>query len=118
MPTRRAARFAAVLLALLQAAAQRTIAADHRLIEAAKARQAETVRTLLREGVDVNATYGDGSTALHWAAYWDDLSLVDLLLAAGARVDTADDHGVTPLWLASSNGGSRAIVERLLGAGA
>ena len=118
MPTRRAARLTAILLALLLGSAVRAIAADHRLIEAAKARQTATVRALIREGADVNTTYGDGSTALHWAAYWDDLSLVDLLLTAGARVDAADDQGITPLWLACANGGGTVIVERLLGAGA
>jgi uncharacterized protein len=134
MPTKRAAQASALALLVYTGGPQgphyltggpqglhyavAAAAADHRLIEAAKARRAETVRALIREGVDVNAAYGDGSTALHWAAYWDDFGLVDLLLSSGARADTADDHGITPLWLACSNGASAAIIERLLGAGA
>ena len=93
-------------------------AADFRLIEAAKARRSETVRTLIRDGVDVNARYGDDSTALHWAAYWDDRETVDLLLAAGAQVNAADDHGVTPLWLACANGATAPTIERLIRSGA
>ncbi len=47
-------------------------AGDLRLIEAVKARNAEAVRSLLKERVDVNARQGDGATALHWAVHLDD----------------------------------------------
>ena len=43
--------------------------------------------------------------------------LVDLLLKAGANVNAADDHGVTPLARAAENA-STPMVERLLAAGA
>ena len=59
---------------------------------------------------------GDGATALHWAAHWDDAAIADVLIAAGATVDAADDHGVTPLALACLNG-STTMVERLLEGG-
>ena len=108
---------AAIALALLAAAAT-SLAADFRLIEAAKARRIEAIRSLIREGVDVNARFGDDSTALHWAAYWDDREAVDLLLSAGAQVNAADDHGITPLWLACANGATAATIERLIKAGA
>jgi ankyrin repeat protein len=91
---------------------------DLRLIDAVKARRPSEIQRLLKQDVDVNAAYGDGSTALHWAAYWDNDEVVGLLLAAGARAEAADDHGVTPLWLACANGGSPSIVARLLKAGA
>ncbi len=58
------------------------------------------MRALLAQHVDVNATQGDGATALHWAAHFDDLSMADSLIRAGARVGAADDTGVTPLYLA------------------
>ena len=48
---------------------------------------------------------------------WDDLDTVDLLLRAGADVQAADDHGVTPLARAAENA-STAMVEKLLAAGA
>ena len=107
-----------VIALLLLASAGASQAADLRLIEAAKARRIETVRTLIRGGVAVNARYGDDSTALHWAAYWDDRETVDLLLAAGAQVNAADDHGVTPLWLACANGATAPTIERLIRSGA
>ena len=52
-----------------------------------------------------------------WAAHWDDRDIVAALLAAGARVNAADDHGVTPLARACENA-SLAVVETLLQAGA
>jgi uncharacterized protein len=52
-----------------------------------------------------------------WSAHWNDLEMVDLLLKAGAKVDAADDYGVTPLSRAAENA-SIAMVERLLKAGA
>jgi ankyrin len=90
---------------------------DGRLIDAVKNGNHATVRVLLREKVDVNASAGDGATALHWAAYRDDPESVDLLIAAGAVLDAVNDLGATPLWVACANGGA-AVVERLLTAGA
>jgi ankyrin repeat protein len=92
-------------------------AGDLRLIDAARARNAESVRTLLKQKIDVNARQGDGATALHWAAHWDDGEIAGLLIAAGANVNAANDLGVTPLALACANP-SAAMVDRLLAAGA
>jgi ankyrin repeat protein len=87
------------------------------LVEAAKHKDKEAVRTLLKQGAKVNAPQADGATALHWAAHWDDLEMADLLLKAGANVKAANDHGATPLWVACV-GGSPAMIEKLLNAGA
>jgi uncharacterized protein len=87
------------------------------LIDAARSADAAAVRTLIRQGVDVNAAEADGTTALHWASYRDDVDSVDRLLRAGARVNAANDLGATPLWIASQNGGA-AVVRRLLDAAA
>jgi ankyrin repeat protein len=92
---------------------------DPRLIQAVKSRDVEAVRALLKQGskqIDVNATEGDGATALHWAADRDDLPIADLLIRAGAHADVADDLGTTPLHLACTNR-SGVMVERLLDAG-
>ncbi len=85
------------------------------LVEAAKNADKDAVRALLQKKLDVNAAEADGSTALHWAAYRDDLESADLLIRAGANVNAANDLGVTPLWTASLNG-SAAMVRRLLAA--
>ena len=95
-------------------------AADMRppLVDAAKKNDREAVRTLLKQpGINVNAAEPDGTTALHWAAYHDNVEVADLLIRAGAKANTANDLGVTPLWTASENG-SEAMVRRLLAAGA
>src|SRR5690242_19463615 len=91
--------------------------ADLRLVEAIKQLNKPAIRALLKQRVDVNAAEGDGATALHWAAYGDDLETVELLIRAGARVNAANDLGVTPLALASANGNT-TIVDKLLLAGA
>jgi len=92
-------------------------AGDVRLIDAVRARNVERVRALLAERVNVNATQGDGATALHWAVHLDEASLVDTLIRAGARADVADDTGATPLYLACTNRNADAV-NRLLAAGA
>ena len=93
-------------------AAERATVAD-----AAERRDQAVVRTLLKSGVDVNATQIDGTTALHWAAYHDDAELAALLIKAGANANTANRYGVPPLALASTNGNA-AVVRLLLEAGA
>ncbi len=93
------------------------VAADQRVVEAMKKNDAATVRALLQEHADVNTPASDGSTALHWAAHWDDLNTMDLLLKAGTKVNAANDYGATALYLACLNR-STAGVERLLNAGA
>jgi ankyrin repeat protein len=90
---------------------------DQRLVEAAKEKDLETLRNLLKAGADVNTRRADGATALLWAAHWDQLEMADLLLRAGANVSEAEDRGVTPLALACENR-SAAMVAKLLDAGA
>ena len=92
-------------------------ATDTRLVDAMARQDKQAARALMKQGVDVNAQAADGTTALHWAAHWNDLETVDLFVKAGARVNTADAHGVTPLALACENVSLR-LVETLLNAGA
>src|SRR6266704_5106089 len=87
------------------------------LVEAARNGDRDALRALLQKGAIVNAAEADGTTALHWASYRDDVESAGLLIRAGADVNAANDLGVTPLWTASQNG-SEAMVRRLLDAGA
>ena len=64
-----------------------------------------------------NAPQADGATAIQWAAYRNDLSLADVLIAAGANVKIANREGATPLYLASLQGSSE-MIQKLLEAGA
>lgn len=102
-------------LLFLAAALTTASAADLRLIDAVKSGDQSAVRNLLSAHTDVNSAEGDGSTALHFAAYSDNLPLADLLIRTGAHVDAANDLGATPLHLACNNG-SAAMVDRLLAA--
>lgn len=86
------------------------------VIDAAKNGDRVALRTLIEKNANVNEPDADGATALHWAAYHDDLESVDLLVTAGANVNAANDLGATPLWIASSNG--VPVAKRLLAAGA
>jgi ankyrin repeat protein len=85
--------------------------------DAARQQDKTVLRDLLRKGADVNAPQPDGSTAIFWAAHWDDIETVELLIAAGANVSAANAYGVTPAWLACMNRNA-SIVAALLKAGA
>src|SRR5262245_18366998 len=69
---------------------------DQRLINPAADQDTATLRALLKQAVDANTTRADGATGLLSAAHRDNLEAVDLLLKAGANVNAAEDHGVTP----------------------
>src|SRR5215467_2798126 len=106
------------MIALLFFAATVAAATDARLSTAAMNRDSATIRTLLAEKVDINAAQGDGTTALHWAAYNDDVELAKLLLTAGANPNVKTRlGGITPLHMAAKNG-STAMIDILLKAGA
>ncbi|MGH9176168.1 MAG: ankyrin repeat domain-containing protein, partial [Vicinamibacterales bacterium] len=87
------------LSAVLSAAAEAPVA------EAAMAGDKATVRTLLKQGMDVNAAQGDGMTALHWAVYKDDLEMARMLIQAGADLKVKTRVGaITPLLMAATHG--------------
>ena len=110
--------FAIVFLAGRMTLASHSAAADAPLADAVMNGNIEAVRTLLRQKVDVNAAQGDGTTALHWAAYREDVEAARLLLAAGANVKAKTRNGsITPLFMAARNGNA-AILDLLLKAGA
>ncbi|HXG90718.1 MAG TPA: ankyrin repeat domain-containing protein [Vicinamibacterales bacterium] len=100
------------LSAVLAAAAAAPVA------EAAMAGNKETVRALLKQGMDVNAAQGDGMTALHWAARQGDVELAQMLLYAGANVKASTRlGGYTPLLMAAQVGHA-TMLEMLIKSGA
>ncbi len=102
----------AALVASLHAAATAPIA------DAAMAKDATTVKKLLKDGGDVNAAQGDGMTALHWAALNGDAELASMLLHAGANVGAKTRiGGYTPLHLAAQIGNA-SVIAPLIAAGA
>jgi len=85
--------------------------------DAAERRDWQTVRALAGRHADLNAVQPDGTTALQWAAHWNDADTVKVLLAAGANPKLANRYGVTPLSEAAA-AGNAPMIEMLLNAGA
>jgi ankyrin repeat protein len=67
-------------LALLPALA---LGADPPIVDAARNGDLAALRTLVERGEDVDAPEGDGTTALLWTSYRDDIEGTNLLIRAG-----------------------------------
>lgn len=87
------------------------------MVDAAKADNLSSVRKLLKDRAEVNATAADGSSALLWAAYHSNVEMAKALIDAGATIDAANRYGVTPL-LQASRTGDVETMKVLLDAGA
>ena len=88
------------------------------IADAASKGDKETVRVLVKKGLDVNESQGDGTTALHWAAIKGDVELAQMLIYAGANLRATTRIGAyTPLYLAA-RGGYSDVVAALVAAGA
>ncbi|HEY3823464.1 MAG TPA: ankyrin repeat domain-containing protein [Bryobacteraceae bacterium] len=92
-------------------------AADSAVADAAQNRDMTALQTLLKKQTPVNVPQADGTTALQWAAHWNDADAVKILIAAGADAKAANRYGATPLSEAAAIGNAN-IVEALLKAGA
>ena len=106
-----------LLLVGLLAAAALNAAAVSDVADAAERRDAATLQKLISQHVRVNDPQPDGTTALHWAAHWNDLESFTLLLRAGANAKAVNRYGATPLSEAAALGNA-AMIEALLKAGA
>ena len=115
-PTMHGSVAAALAACLSLASPAAGAAAASEVADAAMAGDADEVRRLIEAGADVDAPQVDGTTALHWAARWDDHEAARLLIRAGATLDAANHAGSTPMRLAAVNG-SAAMIARLLDAG-
>ena len=114
--TRRAATGVVVWLVVCLGAGL-AVAAEPPIVGAARLGNTAEVQALLKRGVAATQADADGTTALHWASYRDDLDAANALIRAGSDVNAANDLGATALWSASMNG-SVPMVQRLLKAGA
>jgi ankyrin repeat protein len=65
----------------------------------------ETITLLLAAGTDINGADNQGRTALHGAALWGLTDVVKFLNKNGAKINTADKRGYTPLDHASGLAG-------------
>src|SRR4051794_5909780 len=92
-------------------------AKDSSVADAAEKGDRSAIHSLLKKKTDLNAPQVDGMTALHWAAYLDDLETAKLLVNSGAEVKATNGYGITPLSLACLNGNGD-LVKLLLDHGA
>ncbi|MEP6961115.1 MAG: ankyrin repeat domain-containing protein, partial [Acidobacteriota bacterium] len=67
------------------------------LADAAERRDRNGIRELLQSSGSVNVAQADGTTALHWAVYHDDVETTALLIKAGANVNAVNLYGLSPL---------------------
>jgi hypothetical protein len=79
--------------------------------------QSETVKHLLRSGIDIDHRNDSEQTPLHWAIENGRVEMVELLTAGGADIEAKDIDGITPLHRSVLSGYS-PIVNILLALGA
>ncbi|MDG7055767.1 MAG: ankyrin repeat domain-containing protein [Wolbachia endosymbiont of Menacanthus eurysternus] len=66
---------------------------------------------LIGEHAEINAKDSQGRTALHYAAYFNNTDMVELLLDAGAKTNIKDNNGKKPLSFAKN----KEIIDLLKG---
>ena len=115
--TRPILKIAVLGTGLLCAIAPGLATAQEELLDLLQAGRAAEALAAIEAGADVNASQGDGSTALHWAVYRLDEGLVEALLERGAQANVINAFGSSPLGEAV-NAASSPLVARLLDAGA
>jgi ankyrin repeat protein len=62
-----------------------------------QAQAIEAIQLLLDQGIDINAQARDGKTAVHGAAMQGYDDVIRFLASKGAKLDTPDNNGFTPL---------------------
>jgi Ankyrin repeats (3 copies)/Ankyrin repeats (many copies) len=87
------------------------------LIKAAEQGDINTLKSIIHDGADVNATMDDGMTSLMYASMGGHLEIVRALIAKGADVNAKTNDGVSSLMYASL-GGHLEIVRALIAKGA
>ncbi len=90
---------------------------EPQLASAVEKQDHEAIGRLLAGKVDVDAAQADGTTALHWAIYLEDVKTAEALVQAGADVNLANRYGVSPLSIACA-GGNAKMIRLLLDRGA
>ena len=108
---------AGIVLAALTAPGFAQDGNEQELLRLASEGETEAALALIGRNTDVTQALSDGSTALHWAIYYDDVELVERLIDRGADVTARTDFGATPLAQAAIIGNT-AVIEALLEAGA
>lgn len=115
MQTPRISRMKKILAGVLLALSLPTHAQS--LAELVEQKNFTGAAAVLKSGTDINKPTVDGTTALHWAAYYGELELVKSLLRAEAKPNTQNSYGSSPLMEAATTG-NYEVMKLLLEAGA
>ena len=82
---------------------------DIMLLTASKSGNLDYVKLAIAKGANVNAKDEKGSTALHWATYYEHTDIIRFLLMHGANPYETDNYGVTPIDVARFNKKEKAL---------
>ncbi|MEJ9229991.1 ankyrin repeat domain-containing protein [Peribacillus butanolivorans] len=77
---------------------------NEQLIQAAERKETDTIRRLIKEGVDINSQDSQGRTATMIATYNNDVETAKVLIKAGADVNILDDMKNNPFLYAGAEG--------------
>ncbi|MFC2172624.1 ankyrin repeat domain-containing protein [Acidobacteriota bacterium] len=89
-----------------------------RMFKIAKWGKAEELAALLDQGTSLAERDSEGKTMLHWASFWGNLEVVNLLIERGADVNALERTMASPLHAASMGSGDVGVVRALISAGA
>ncbi|XP_029663535.1 ankyrin repeat and death domain-containing protein 1A-like [Formica exsecta] len=90
---------------------------DLLLHEAVIKNEADTVRKVLKETVDVDSRNNYGRAPIHWAASRGNTEIIEMLMLAKCDIEARDKYGMRPLHMAAQHG-HRDAVKMLINAGA
>ncbi|XP_017788869.1 PREDICTED: ankyrin repeat and death domain-containing protein 1A-like [Habropoda laboriosa] len=90
---------------------------DLLLYEAVIKNEADTVRKVLKERVDVDSRNNYGRAPIHWAASRGNTEIIEMLIQAKCDIEARDKFGMRPLHMAARYG-HRDAVKMLINAAA
>jgi hypothetical protein len=96
----------------------------HQFLGAAKRGDNNTIKNLIKQSINVNISFGDGQTALHWATREKKIDVIETLVGNDSLdIDRQAEDGTTALHLSVSHENLHGFVEEdimdeLLAAGA
>ncbi|KAH0949131.1 hypothetical protein HN011_011253 [Eciton burchellii] len=90
---------------------------DLLLHEAVIKNEADTVRKVLKETVDVDSRNNYGRAPIHWAASRGNTEIIEMLIQAKCEIEARDKYGMRPLHMAAQHGHQDAV-KMLINAGA
>ncbi|XP_041430803.1 ankyrin repeat and SOCS box protein 2 isoform X2 [Xenopus laevis] len=97
---------------LLQSGAEPDIANKSRetpLYKACELKNAEAAKLLVEYRADVNHRCNRGWTALHESVARNAIDIIDVLVKGGAKIETKNCYGITPLFVAAQCGHMEAM---------